>query len=120
VRAAITGMGDVKVPSWRSILATSCGLVASVLVLTASITLVDGSLLEGHFNGGLGALRPVAGMAALGAMVLSVVLAIALPLNASDVDRRLTTGQRRRLRVALGALIASLCLGYLWSLGAAV
>jgi hypothetical protein len=59
------------------------------------------------------------GVLALLMAILAVVTAFTLPLNANAVDRRLTSGQRKRLHVSLVSMALALVLGYLWSLGIA-
>lgn len=119
LRAALAGLAAVKVPSWRSVAATASCLLAGVTSVATAIVLVDRSLLGGHLRSGLAGARTVVGLGALVALMVAVALSVMLPINANDVDRLLTAGQRRRLHVAISALVTALCLGYLWSLGAA-
>lgn len=119
LRTALHGLRDVKVPTPRSALATTATLVAGALVTTGLIVVVDRVLIGGHVRGGQLPLRPMLGSLALLMAVTSVITAFTLPLNANTVDRRLTSGQRKRLHVSLATMGLALTLGYLWSLGIA-
>lgn len=119
LRTALHGLRDVKVPAPRSALATTATLVAGALVTTGLILVVDRVLIGGHVRGSQLPLRPMLGVLALLMAILAVVTAFTLPLNANAVDRRLTSGQRKRLHVSLVSMALALVLGYLWSLGIA-